>query len=565
MQRRSISSLSLVVLPFLPQIYCANSITEWRVKYLDYKQGKKKVKAVGRAVRNANGTPRTNPDLPPRPLLGTLGSLYGSTSPFTPRRKQPSAPKYDGANDEPIDPLRTSPAPLGVNTRPNSNASGEDASNGLKKTAPMSIPGHRNSAGTSDGLMGYGSFVATPPIRERQPFELPGPALTPVPTRQLRSSLEPSSDVEPPPALQRSASGPIPPQVVPYRSTFASLKSRLPKNQDVRPFVRRMLSVGTPLTKPESHRLEETARAVYQVKTQQKEFFNWMDEELDKIETFYKMKEDHAGDRLKVLREQLHEMRNRRIQEVAEAQEAKAIRKRDELAISRHSAKADNKKDGSRPSSREHFAAWMQPVERLVDQTKARIAGPRPGSNSKALQTMEVSPELRAKNPLKPYQPNQPNQPSQNLDENRDYVRRPRHDDVPYRVAKRKLKTALQEFYRGMELLKAYALLNQKAFRKINKKYDKAIDAHPPLRYMSEKVNKAWFVQSDVLDGHLHSVEDLYARYFERGNRKIATAKLKSASGKSTDQSGSAFWNGMLIGIGGVFGIQGLIYGADLL
>jgi hypothetical protein len=41
--------------------------------------------------------------------------------------------------------------------------------------------------------------------------------------------------------------------------------------------------------------------------------------------------------------------------------------------------------------------------------------------------------------------------------------------------------------------------------------------------------------------------------------------KLRSSSGRPADQSGSAFRNGVLIGTGGVFCIQGVIYGADLL
>lgn len=265
------------------------------------------------------------------------------------------------------------------------------------------------------------------------------------------------------------------------------------------------------------------------VREREQEFFGFLDTELEKVEGFYKMKEEQAGQRLNILRVQLHEMRNRRIQEMSEDTY------RDE----------DSSRDGPRENGNTNgngkLNGWVEPI-------KAKIFAP--GPNSKALQKMSRTPALNAMT---------------HGDAERDYIRRPQHHEVPYRTAKRKLKLALQEFYRGLELLKSYALMNRTAFRKLNKKYDKAVNARPPYRYLNEKVNQAWFVNSDVLEGHIRAVEDLYARYFERGNHKLAAGKLRSLTKKPDDLSGSTFSNGMLIGTGAVFAIQGLIYGAQLL
>ena len=554
----------------------ANFYVEWRLKYLDYKAGKKKVKAVTRAVNRANATPRTpaQPNLYPRSK-----SIYGSTSPFPPRNKPTPSTlrRYDGANDDPSQPLRESPAALGADSRTNSESSSEDAINPLMKTTPMRIPGKKPSPKAPQPAESYGSFVPTPPKHTRSsPFQLPDPAVSPQTpghhsTQGLAVPIQnggtTSNDR---PSAQRSASVSDPQNAYevgntitpPHRtSTFATLRNRLPQSEDIRPRIRRMFSVGTPLTPLESRRLEGSQRdvdliAMDQVRAKQRDFFAWMDNELDKVETFYKSKEDEAGARLDILREQLHVMRNRRIQEVAEAQQMKSIRKEEERAIFDFQGRSKKSDDLPRPNSRDKLNAWFEPVDRIINQAKGKVLGPHPGTNSKALQHMQASPELHNRAFIEQHQ---------QVDEDRDYVRRPRGTEVPYRTAKRKLKLALQEFYRGLELLKSYSLLNRTAFRKINKKYDKAIDAHPPLRYMSEKVNKAYFVKSDILDHHLHDVEDLYARYFERGNHKIATGKLRSSQGRKADQSGNAFRNGLLIGVGGVFCVQGIIYGADLL
>lgn len=292
----------------------------------------------------------------------------------------------------------------------------------------------------------------------------------------------------------------------------------------------RIFSTGSQLARRQSE-VNIGMQTLNEVRERERDLFEFLDSELEKVETFYKQKEEQAGKRLVELREQLHEMRNRRIEEIAES------KRRKEQGNGHGNGHGE---DDSSENGKSIATGWMEPIKDKLF---------KPGPNSKALARMPRTPVMA---------------PGHSASGNRDYSRRPVDHDVPYRTAKRKLKLALQEFYRGLELLKSYALLNRTAFRKINKKYDKAVNARPPYRYMNEKVSKAWFVNSDVLDGHINTVEDLYARYFEKGNHKIAAGKLRSFT-KRSDQSPSAFRSGLLVGVGAVFTIQGLAFAADLL
>lgn len=465
---------------------------EWRAKYLNYKAGKKHIKAVARAIHRTNATPTLTKKGAEAPLATTPASIFGITSRdgFTPSRR----------------------------TR------GRGASLTRSKSAADTHEDNERSglARSPGSALQYGSFG--PPqssASDRHDFELPAPAMR-IPSH--------TGD----PALRHHP--PLP------RSATATDNARLDRGT---PSLRTLPSRGTPLTpRMRVSRLFSTGSStpwqtptkgdigmqnLDYVRSAERDFFAFLDSELDKIEAFYKEKEDQATERLSALRAQLHEMRNRRTAEITES------RKKREQA--RSSTRSDEDAQGRPKDSNRD---WIGPLkDRFI----------KPGPNSKALQKMTRTPVLT----------------SQTIEVDRDYVRRAQGNDVPYRTAKRKLKLAMQEFYRSLELLKSYALLNRTAFRKLNKKYDKAVHARPPYRYMNEKVSKSWFVNSDIIDGHLRTVEDLYARYFEKGNHKIAAGKLRALQKRQGDSSDSAFRSGLMIGIGVVFAVQGLIFGSEIL
>lgn len=403
----------------------------------------------------------------------------------------------------------------------------------------------------------YGSIIGSPPNPDTpskaprkseessRSLRLPGPALATPARRSAMRQESSGSAYQVGETTPKHTSFALPSR---YRSVFQPKRvNSMPGVEDAqptRPPNRRMFS-GLRGSDPSS---DDIALEAYrEIDVRQTQFFLFLDKEMGKIEDFYKSKEDEATERLKVLREQLHIMRDQRMEEIlfATSRTKRPSNSTDLLSTgpaSRNSTPAGEeseliKKNGQIKNN------WAKAINGINGRKRV----PQPGKTFEAMQQLSTPSGPRP------------------MDDHRDYTRKSGHPEVPYRTAKRKLKIALAEYYRGLELLKSYALLNRTAFRKINKKFDKTVNARPSGRYMAEKVNDAYFVTSSIVDGHIQAVEDMYARYFERGNHKIAVGKLRAKVARMGDYTGSVFRNGVLLSTGAVFGIEGLVYGTQLL
>ena len=449
-------------------------------------------------------------------------------------------------------------------------------------TIPRRSPARRatseaDSLWDSGAVTNYGSIVGSPPPRNVRlgppSLELPDPALPPTEEEFPRhnrawrqSRFHPNPHTTPPPSSKIAGQAQDAYEAGQTHSPSKSDPSRLLTRRRRIFQHRRTASTpdgsATPARPSPLRRIFSTAgvgsprgsdvplEAYKEYDVRQAEYTAFLDKELEKIESFYKAKEAQASERLQLLRQQLHEMRDRRLEEIrgeeTMREQAKLHQRR--VASGNNGGTGGHENQGHKRTISAALR-WIEPLENAIGVGPSRV-----GRVTKSLQQWGSPSGPQAQNLSDSSRP----------ESWRDFSRRPVHpDDVPYRAAKRKLKLALQEFYRGLELLKSYALLNRTAFRKINKKYDKAIKARPTQRYMSEKVNKAWFVQSEVLEGQIVAVEDLYARYFERGNHKVAVGKLKTKSTRAGEFSGSIFRNGLLLAGGLVLGIQGIVYGAE--
>jgi xenotropic and polytropic retrovirus receptor 1 len=293
-------------------------------------------------------------------------------------------------------------------------------------------------------------------------------------------------------------------------------------------FLRRVFSKSK---NPSTPALELPLEAYREFDTRRADFFTFLDEQLNMIEEFYRMKENEAVDRFEVLKEQLRMLKEHQTSRADIAIEERR-KKKFKLSLNTES----HERTETRETGFDHFKQTLRnylpfkPILDLQEETKDKRTEKKKGSN------LQIGGE-------------------------RDYSRQ-RFEDVPYKEAKAKLKHALQDYYRVLDMLKSYAALNREAFRKIIKKYDKTVQTRQTGKYMSEKVDKVWFVKSDVLENIMSTVEDLYARYFEKGSHKIAANKLRVKQHR--DFTPSAFRNGLLLGAGTVLGTRGIAYSSGL-
>ena len=523
--------------------------------------GKKKLKAVSRAIRNAGKTPQS--------------ATFRVNPPFGPSTYQDRAPVYNYINqfEDRIRDVVSRDSDTQSETNIPPPAPGNDSSQSSKaipgkgRTSHETLPLHQDpkTPGRNQrGMTRYGSIIGSPPGHDQElsrtrsgqapSLRLPGPALTA--SNSIRESHKSSglgistgnraeaqtdTDTNGSPTIQRQSYHHVtlnPRHLSIFQPKRVNSTPGPDGNRQNRPFVNRMLSMRQGSNKYDSPAEQIAMDAYRELDVRQAEFFMFLDSQLEKIEGFYKQKEDDATKRLKVLREQLHIMRDRRMEDVVHAQMS-----RQHKYLSQNSERPDSRPgedESLLPGDKQNLPWLRKPVDRAL----------RRANFGKTFQAMK---ELGT-----------PSGPSA-LDLNRDYTRHPNVSRPPYRQAKHKLKLAMAEFYRGLELLKSYALLNRTAFRKINKKFEKTVNARPSGRYMAEKVNPAYFVNSEVLDGHIQAVEDLYARYFERGNHKVAVSKLRAKMNRAGDYTSNVFRNGILLATGTVFGVEGVVYAAEKL
>ncbi|KAG9123684.1 hypothetical protein FRC07_014276 [Ceratobasidium sp. 392] len=226
-------------------------------------------------------------------------------------------------------------------------------------------------------------------------------------------------------------------------------------------------------------------------------FFTAVDQELDKVDKFYSERERDAKLKVAALKEQFQELRG-------------------------HKQLSNDAQQGLWPG-----------FFHLLDSINIPIPIPHPNGKSPDTSVKTSTPQTQA-----------------NAGANTGAHAGPSlvHDPDAYQRAKRKLKKAVLEFYRGLELLQNYRILNLTGFRKALKKFEKITKIPSQSLYMRDRVETRSFASGETCDHLLKEIERIYARRFEKGDEKKARARLRATSRQTTHHF-STFRSGMLLGL----------------
>lgn len=132
------------------------------------------------------------------------------------------------------------------------------------------------------------------------------------------------------------------------------------------------------------------------------------------------------------------------------------------------------------------------------------------------------------------------------------------HDPEAYAAARKKLKAAVLEYYKFLDTLTNYKILNRTGFAKVMKKFSKTVGVPCTDLYYKDKVAPTQLVTSDRIEKLRKATEDIYTAYFEHGNRKQALNRLRAREDHTTHHY-SVFRSGFYLGISLCAIVAGLI------
>lgn len=567
-------------------------VPEWRAQYLDYKTGKKKLKKLVKK-------PSVLDSIKSTPLLGGKSPNIGE-----------SLNKNNGGHSYPLQP-KTRPSPKETHTATpllSVREVEEGPSTNADNAEEISTPKGNHFMEDQITLESGGSSFALPAAALSVDNEMYG-STSPLPANRVKAAKNGTHD-RTPLLVQNSRQQP---SSVSFATTPKPSPSLSERNKDFVP-QRRKSSISALLesfkrspsfTVGRSSSTELDDLALYA----RQQFIAWVDSELEKVNSFYTERENACVDRVLVLQDQIIQLENQK-----QLSKKRWLQTKKALQVTPNSISANNivgdgdieddfddedeeEDDDDENGYDEYMHSGVftgynninygvfnvaQRNFKLLSfwtRRKLRIINKFDMPSLPTFEWLKQDGKVEKQYYEDGYYSDDDDEGNGGSDAHtndritsstahiRDFQRRRRKsageelakNSVPYFVARRMIKKAVYELYRSMELLKSYRLMNRIAFRKLMKKYDKSTGDSLMGSYM-KKVDETYFSKSDVLDNLMTTIEELYTRYFENGNRKVSIAKLRTSAVERTYYVAD-YIGGLFIGVALPFVIYSIYLG----
>ncbi|KAG8366383.1 hypothetical protein BUALT_Bualt17G0074000 [Buddleja alternifolia] len=290
-------------------------------------------------------------------------------------------------------------------------------------------------------------------------------------------------------------------------------------------------------------------------------YFRRLDDEFNKVVTFYRSKVEEVMKEAGVLNKQMEALIAFRVKVEHPNGWVNSLEETKTLATDVKAARAELL--AATPSAARQRDAGKAPVDVIDEENSVNIR-----------ESEESSDDIKDGTEMKPI-----NQEIQELNKNKSRVKRPAPIEILHKVrfntvqatprstikgflnlpnqtdlrftkenlkkAEGQLMKAFVEFYHKLRLLKSYSFLNIMAFSKIMKKYDKITSRSASKSYM-KMVDNSYLGSSDEVSKLMERVEVTFIKHFSNSNRSKGMNILRPK--KKRERHRVTFSTGFLVG-----------------
>ncbi|GMI64173.1 phosphate 1, ARABIDOPSIS PHOSPHATE 1 [Hibiscus trionum] len=293
-------------------------------------------------------------------------------------------------------------------------------------------------------------------------------------------------------------------------------------------------------------------------------FFEGLDEELNKVNQFYKSKESEFLERGETLNKQLEILKD-----LKQVLDGDRRQNSDNFLHSSSTSRRNSNFSGLQESSPEisetdeAIAALERNGVKFVNSTVAAGAsGAKKKNGGKPKVAMRI--DIPATTPTRTI-----SAVTSMLWE--DLINNPMKQDPAagsfinrkkIQCAEKMIRTAFVELYRGLELLKTYSSLNMVTFTKILKKFDKVSKQQASESYL-KAVKRSHFISSDKVVRLMDEVECVFTKHFANNDGKRAMKFLRPQQQKDSHMVTffSGLFTGVFVSLFGIYIIMGHLSG----